>query len=227
MSDTDGYPEYERDLEPGETNCITSVNHPHGIQWMIDPATAKRVEVYWLNPRTGAHEPPETVPRSPQGKQVLPLRAQEGICEACFFELMEGGTCVACPTHGIQPRALGDGADTLTAEGLVPCSVCAARSGLQRAMAQSPQPVDRAFPEDDLGGGVAPYGDQQERPAEQPSQVSRPTLVGGVSDGNGGGSPARPLPRGVSSGAGDTGTASEGDIQGFFDRRRALRNDHE
>ena len=224
MSETDGYPEYERDLEPGETNCITNQHAPHGIQWMVDPETGRRVEVYWLNPRSGKHEPPETVPRNAQGKLLYPLRASEGLCEACFFELMEGGTCLACPTHGIQPRAVGESAAELAAEGLVACAVCAALAGPQRALAQSPEPVDRAFPEDDFGGGLAAHGDLEERPAELPAPLSGPALVDRLPDGGGSRGPSRSVPGGTGAGAGDSGPPSESEVQGFFDRRRALRS---
>jgi hypothetical protein len=222
MSDWDLYPDYERDLEPGEVHCITNQNAPHGIQWQVDPETGRRVELYWLHPHSGKHLPPETVPRNDQGKLLYPIRAPEGMCEACFNDLMEGGGCVACPTHGIQPKATGERAALLTAEGLVACAVCAALTDSQRAVAQSPPAVDRAFPEDDFGRGVAPDGDLQERPAQLPAPLSRPALVNRLADGLGGGGPARPVPRGTGAGAGDPGTPSESDVQGFFDRRRAL-----
>jgi hypothetical protein len=223
MSETDGYPEYERDMEPGETNCITNQNQPHGIQWMIDPSTGLRVEVYWNDPRTGKRRPPEeyamACPRDRNGNPVTPLRALEGVCEACWMELLEGGGCVACPTHGIQPKAGPEATAELAAEGLVACAVCAAVPGSQRPLAQSPPAVDRAFPEDDFGRSLEKDGDQQEREAQRPAEMSRPALVHRVPDGDGRGGPARPVPGGTGAGTGSPPTPSPSDLQDFFSRR--------
>lgn len=153
-------------LEAGQVYCVT-----HGIQFLVDPETARRVEVEWWG-RTavaGTREWEEMVQSAPDFNRIAPPRAKgDGLCEECVREL-RSGEFVDCPGHGIQPVS-DDGR----------CAQCA----LAPALAEGGAGVDEAL--DDLGGAVPPDAVVEgHRP--QPDAVAQPAAARGGADGDGAG----------------------------------------